>query len=94
MLESPFITFTDNDFLYFAETVNAIGTEESVTGIASVSALGIVTVTVTKIVNVTESVTENVTVTVIVTAKRNVESTEAGHVKKTVIATVIGKGRP
>lgn len=67
-------------------TVKEIGlTEEIVIGTVSVSVTE--NVTVTKIVNVTGNVTEIVTATV--TVKRNVESTEVGHVS--VIATVIGE---
>lgn len=84
--------------IYFAGTVNAAkGTEEeNARGNESASAIG--TVSVTKIVSVTGTVTEiaKETVIVIVTAKRNVESTEVGHVRKSVIKIVIvietGKG--
>ena len=87
--------------IYFAGTVNAAkGTEEeeNVRGNEIASAIG--TVSVTKIVSVTGTVTEiaKETVIVIVTAKRNVESTEVGHVRKSVIKIVIvnetGKGEP
>ena len=73
-------------FFHLAGTVRERDRTEE-TGIAIVSVTG--NVTVTKIVNVTGNVTEIVTATV--TAKRNVESTEVGHVKKTVIATVTGE---
>lgn len=67
-------------------TVKETGrTEEIVNGTVTVSVTE--NVTVTKIVNVTGNVTENVTATV--TAKKNVESTEVGHV--IVIATVTGE---
>lgn len=86
--------------IYFAGTVNAAkGTEEeNARGNESASAIG--TVSGTKIVSVTGTVTEiaKETVIVIVTAKRNVESTEVGHVRKSVIKIVIvietGKGEP
>ena len=81
--------------IYFPGTVNAArGTEEEIArGNAIASDIG--TVSVTKIVSVTGSVTEIAIEIVIVTAKRNVESTEVGHVKKSVrkSVTVIATGK-